>query len=99
MPKLHLELNCLHDALQEVSHDDPLFLCATLKASVVGNDLSLSSSASAALHAMFKDTKESIKLLKICLSKLGCGVPPPASGSAGPSSSTSEGCPGMAGGG
>jgi hypothetical protein len=56
------------------------------------DELSLNSSASAALAAFYKDTKKCITLLKIRICKLEHAPPPPASGSAEPSPSNEGGC-------
>ena len=91
MPELRLELNKLRHTLLETSSDDPLLQHELLKATDVEN-LSLSSSASAALAALYKDTKECIRLLKVRLGELGqTGIPPPASGSADPPTTSDVG--------
>lgn len=82
MPELRLELSSLKQELLERSPDDPLFREPVMLESNVDN-LSLSSSASSELKALYKDTKACNLLLKLCLAELKHGVPPPSSGSAG----------------
>ena len=96
MPELRLELNRLKQDLLQKSPDDNLLVHELFKATDVEN-MSISSSASAALAALYKDTCECIRLLKVRLGELGQnGIPPPSSGSAVPSSSDVEGGRGMA---
>lgn len=82
MPELRLELSSLKQELLERSPEDPLFNEPVMIDSNVDN-LSLSSSASSELKALYKDTKACILLLKLRLAELRHGVPPPSSGSAG----------------
>jgi hypothetical protein len=82
MPELRLELSSLKQELLECSPEDPLFDEPVMVDSNVDN-LSLSSSASSELKALYKDTKACILLLKLRLAELKHGVPPPSSGSAG----------------
>jgi hypothetical protein len=82
MPNLRLDLSALKNELIALSPADPLFDEPVMKESILDN-LSLSSSASAKLKALYKDTKACILLLKLCLAELKHGSPPPLSGSAG----------------
>jgi hypothetical protein len=82
MPELHLELSALKQELLEKSPDDPLFNEPVMTESNVEN-LSLSSSTSSKLKALYEDTKACILLLKLRLAELMHSVPPSLSGSAG----------------
>jgi hypothetical protein len=75
MPKLRLELNRLKSLLHNLSPEDSLFQDKIMK-STDFEDLSLNSSASAALAAFYKDTKKCITLLKICICELEHAPPP-----------------------
>jgi hypothetical protein len=90
MPELRLELSALKQELLEKSPDDPLFNEPVITESNVKN-LSLSSSTSSELKALYKDTKACVLLLKLRLAELKHGVPPPVSGSAGQPSSNAGG--------
>jgi hypothetical protein len=74
MPNLCLDLSALKNELLELSPDDPLFNEPVMKESSLDN-LSLSSSASAELKALYKDTKACILLLKLRLAELKHGSP------------------------
>ena len=82
MPNLRLELTALKNELLELSPSDPLFDEPVMQEASLDN-LSLSSSASAELKALFKDTKACILLLKLRLAELKHAPHPPARGSAG----------------
>ena len=82
MPNLRLDLSALKNELLELSPEDHLFDEPVMKESSLDN-LSLSSSASAELNALYKDTKACILLLKLRIAELKHGSPPPLSGSAG----------------
>jgi hypothetical protein len=97
MPELRLELNRLKSVLHNLSPEDSLFQDQIMK-STDFDDLSLNSSASAALAAFYKDTKKCITLLKIRICELEHGPPPPASGSAEPAPSDEGGCASAQGG-
>lgn len=90
-PELRSELNQLRQRLMEVSPEDEFFNHPLMSATTV-DDLSVNSSASAQLAALYKDTQQCIFLLKARFCELGVdGSPPPASGSTAPSPSAEEG--------
>ena len=90
MPELRLDLNRLKSVLHNLSPEDPLFADSVMKATDF-DELSLNSSASAALAAFYKDTKKCITLLKIRICELEHGRPLPSNGSAEPSPSSEGG--------
>jgi hypothetical protein len=90
LPGFREELNGLIENLREVSCHDELFDHPLMSSTNV-DELSLGSSASAQLNALYKDTLECIRLLKVRIGELGQnGSPPPSSGSTGPSPSAEE---------
>jgi hypothetical protein len=90
LPTFREELNALKEQLLEASPDDEMFDHPLMSSTDV-EELSLHSSASAQLAALYKDTTECIRLLKARLGALRRnGSPPPSSGSTGPSPSAEE---------
>jgi hypothetical protein len=90
LPTVREELNALKEQLLEASPDDEMFDHPLMSSTDV-EELSLHSSASAQLAALYKDTTECIRLLKARLGALRRnGSPPPSSGSTGPSPSAEE---------
>lgn len=91
LPTFREELNSLKEQLLEASPDDETFQHPLMSSTNI-EELSLQSSASAQLAALYKDTTECIRLLKARLGALGRnGDPPPSSGRTGPSPSAEEG--------
>lgn len=91
LPELRRELNRLLEELTETSPQDPLLSDPMITATDVEN-LSLNSSETATLDALFKDTRQAILLLKVRITELKSnGRPPPQSGSTDPLPSSEEG--------
>jgi hypothetical protein len=98
MPKLRLELNRLKSLLHNLSPEDSLFQDKIMK-STDFEDLSLNSSASAALAAFYKDTNRNASLCsRFASANLSRPPSPPASGSAEPAPSDEGGCASAQGG-
>ena len=74
LPDMRMELNALKDELAELSPSDPLFNDPLIEATNI-ESLSVNSSESAALEAIFRDTKKAATALRVRIAQLKYPAP------------------------